>query len=246
MPTFKTNQTKKTGTLTQADNNKNDMTIIILSAGIGGRIKSNEPRSLIKIGTKTLIEHQIDVINNNIDNLEIIGVFGYAIEKIIKKISGKLRVVENQVYNETNNSESLRLAVNNTNKKNILFFHGDLYFNDKVLSNLNFKKSFLLVDNKGMINPKEIGVTIQNNKATMLSYGLPTKWCQLAFITGKELKILKNILYKLQGSQKKLLSFEIINKMISMGANFECYEPKDMSIIEIDCIKDLKNENFNF
>ena len=230
----------------KADNNKNDMTIIILSAGIGGRIKSNEPRSLIKIGTKTLIEHQIDVINNNIDNQEIIGVFGYAIEKIIKKISGKLRVVENQVYNETNNSESLRLAVNNTNKKNILFFHGDLYFNDKVLSNLNFKKSFLLVDNKGMIKPKEIGVTIQNNKATMLSYGLPTKWCQLAFITGKELKILKNILYKLQGSQKKLLSFEIINNMISMWSNFECYEPKDMSIIEIDCIKDLKNENFNF
>ena len=97
-----------------------------------------------------------------------------------------------------------------------------------------------------MMKPKEIGVTIQNNKATMLSYGLPTKWCQMAFITGKELKILKNILCKLQGSQKKLLSFEIINKMISMGANFECHEPKDMSILEIDCIKDLKNENFNF
>ena len=111
---------------------------------------------------------------------------------------------------------------------------------------LNYKKSFIVVDSKGMMKSKEIGVTIQNNKATMLSYGLPVKWCQIAFITGKELKILKNILYKLQGSQKKLLSFEIINKMISMGANFECHEPEDMSIIEIDCIKDLKNENFNF
>ena len=96
-------------------------------------------------------------------------------------------------------------------RKNILFFHGDLYFNDKALSNLNYKKSFLLIDSKNMMKPKEIGVTIQNNKATMLSYGLPTKWCQMAFITGKELKILKNILCKLQGSQKKLLSFEIIN-----------------------------------
>ena len=230
----------------KAENNKSDMTIIILSAGVGGRIKSNEPRSLIKIGTKTLIEHQIDIINKNIQDQEIIGVFGYAIEKIIKKISGKLRVVENQIYNQTNNSESLRLAVNNTNKGNILFLHGDLYFNDKTFSNLNYKKSFIVVDSKGMMKSKEIGVTIQNNKATMLSYGLPVKWCQIAFITGKELKILKNILYKLQGSQKKLLSFEIINKMISMGANFACHEPEDMSIIEIDCIKDLKNENFNF
>jgi len=229
-----------------AENNKNDMTVIILSAGVGSRIKSNEPRSLIKIGSKSLIEHQIDIINSNINNQEIVGVFGYNIEKIIKKISGKLRVVENQIYHETNNSESLRLAVNNTNKRNILFFHGDLYFNEKVFSNLNYKKSFLLVDNKDMMKPKEIGVTIQNNKATVLSYGLPTKWCQIAFVTGKELKMLRSILQKLHGSQKKLLSFEIINKMISMGANFECYEPKDMSIIEIDCIKDLKNENFNF
>ena len=150
-----------------------------------------------------------------------------------------------QVYEDTNNSESLRLAVNNTNKNNIMFFHGDLYFNDSIFKNIDFKKSFLVIDRKDMMKSKEIGVTIQNNKATILSYGLPTKWCQTAFITGRELKILRSILSKLQGSQKKMLSFEIINKMISMGANFECYEPNDMSIVEIDCIKDLKNENFN-
>jgi len=230
---------------TKSKNNKLDMTVIILSAGIGSRIKSNEPRSLIKIGTKTLLEHQIDLINNNLNNHEIIGVFGYAIEKIIRKVYGKVRVVENQLYENTNNSESLRLAVNNASRRNIMFFHGDLYFNDAVFKYIDFKKSFLVVDRKEMMKSKEIGVTIQNNKATILSYGLPTKWCQIAFITGKELKILRNVLSKLQGSQKKMLSFEVINKMISMGANFQCYEPKDMSILEIDCIKDLKNENFN-
>ncbi len=230
---------------TKSKNNKLDMSVIILSAGVGSRIKSNEPRSLIKIGTKTLLEHQIDLINNNLNNHEIIGVFGYAIEKIIRKVYGKVRVVENQLYENTNNSESLRLAVNNASRRNIMFFHGDLYFNDAVFKSIDFKKSFLVVDRKEMMKSKEIGVTIQNNKATILSYGLPTKWCQIAFITGKELKILRNVLSKLQGSQKKMLSFEVINKMISMGANFECYEPNNMSIIEIDCIKDIKNENFN-
>lgn len=238
--------TREITTQIKSKNNKNDMAVVILSAGVGSRIKSNEPRSLIKIGNKTLIEHQIDLLNNNLTNHEIIGVFGYAIEKIIKKIHGKLRVVENQIYEETNNSESLRLAVNNTSKNNIMFFHGDLYFNEAMFKNADFKKSFLIVDKKQMMKSKEIGITIQNNKATILSYGLPTKWCQLAFVTGKELKILRNVLSRLHGSQKKMLSFEIINKMISMGANFECYEPNNMSIIEIDCIKDIKNENFNF
>ena len=236
--------TKKITTEIRAKNNE-DMAVVILSAGIGNRIKSNEPRSLIKIGNKTLLEHQIDLINNNFEKHEIIGVFGYEIEKIIRKIHGKIRVVENQIYENTNNSESLRLAVNNTNKKNIMFFHGDLYFNDAIFKNIDFRKSFLVVDTKEMMKQKEIGITINNNKAAILSYGLPTKWCQIAFMTGKELKILKNILHKLQGSNKKMLSFEIINKMISMGASFECYEPDNMSIIEIDCIKDIKNENFN-
>jgi len=221
------------------------MSVIILSAGVGNRIKSNEPRSLLKIGNKTLIEHQIDTINSCISNCEIIGVFGYSIEKIVKKVAEKLRIVENQMYETTNNSESLRLAVNNTNRKSVLFVHGDLYFNEDTLKNVNFKKSFLLVDTKEMMKQKEIGVTIQNKKATILSYNLPTKWCQVAFFTGKELKMLKSTLNKLRGSQKKLLSFEIINKLISMGANFQCHEPDKMSILEIDCIKDLKNENFN-
>ena len=134
--------TREITTRVKSKNNKDDMAVIILSAGVGSRIKSNEPRSLIKIGSKTLIEHQIDLINNNLVNHEIIGAFGYAIEKIIKKIHGKIRVVENQVYEDTNNSESLRLAVNNTNKNNIMFFHGDLYFNDSIFKNIDFKKSF--------------------------------------------------------------------------------------------------------
>lgn len=227
-------------------NNKSDIAVIILSAGVGSRIKSNEPRSLIKIGGKTLIEHQINFVENNIEDAETIGVFGYSADKIIKKISGKIRIVENQIFDKTNNSESLRLAVNNTNKKNILFFHGDLYFNHEILDDANFKKSFIIVDNKGMMKDKEIGVTMSKNKATILSYGLSTKWCQIAFMTGRELKILRSILNKLRGSRKKLLSFEIINLIISSGGNFECHEPNNMSIIEIDSIKDIKNENFNF
>lgn len=237
--------TREITTKIKTKNNERDIAVIILSAGVGNRIKSNEPRSLLKIGDKALIEHQINTISCCVQNCEIIGVFGYNIEKIIKKISGKLRIVENQIYETTNNSESLRLAVNNTNKKNVLFIHGDLYFNQPTLKKLNFKKSFLLIDSKEMMKQKEIGVTIQNGKATILSYSLPTKWCQIAFFTGKELKILKSILNKLHGSQKKMMSFEIINKAISMGANFQCYEPDEMSILEIDCIKDLKNENFN-
>lgn len=222
-----------------------DITVAILSAGIGARIKSYEPRSLIKVGNRSLIEHQISVVSNCLHMPELIGVFGCYASKICKKLRGKLRIIENQIYDHTNTSESLRLAFNSTLNTNFLFFHGDLYFNQDTLKRLDYSKSFIIIDKKKQMLDKEVGVTICNKKATILSYGLPTKWCQIAYITGKEYKILKNIFNKFDVMNKKLLSFEILNMMINMGAVFHCYEPKNMSILEIDCMKDLHYENFN-
>lgn len=232
--------TKITSGKHKSHNNMANTAIAILSAGTGARIKSHEPRSLIKIGTKTLIEHQLSTIRNIFDNPEIIAVVGCKSEKVIKKIRGDVRIVENQIHDTTNASESIRLAFNNSLKENLLFMHGDLYFNTETLKNADYAKSFVVIDNKNMISEKEVGLTVCKDAATIFSYGLPTKWCQMAYIAGKELKILKTIFNKFDHTHKKMLSFEILNKMISMGAIFKCYEPEDMSILEIDRIKDLK------
>lgn len=236
--------------ITDIKSNKNqrkklDIAVAILSAGIGQRIKSYEPRSMIKINNYTLIDRQISIINQCFIDPEIIGVFGYECQKICKKIGDKIRIVENQLYESTNTAESLRLAFNNTNRNKFLFLHGDLYFNKQTLLNLEYSKSFVVVDNKGMFEDKEAGLTIVNNKATIFSYGLKSKWCQIAFFTGKELKIAKQLFNKFEDSDKKMLSFEVLNNMISMGANFICYEPNGMEILEIDKIGDNMHENIN-
>ena len=66
------------------------ISVVILSAGAGLRIRSNEPRSLIKINDETLINHQIKAVNNSFKNYEIVGVFGTHIDKIIKNLVAKL------------------------------------------------------------------------------------------------------------------------------------------------------------
>lgn len=235
MSRFTTNITKKKNKLNNAD-----IAITILSAGVGARIKSYEPRSILKIGSKTLLEHQLEVINKCFSSAEIIGVFGYDAQKIIKKFD-KIRIIENQLYETTNSSESLRLAINNTNKNGILFMHGDLLFNLDTLSPMSYNKSFVLVDNKKMFDVAEVGVTMDaNKKATIFSYGLNTKWCQMAFITGRELRIAKTIFNKFENHDKKMLLFELLNKMINLGASFDCIEPTNMKILEIDRIKDIE------
>ena len=138
---------------------------------------------MIKIGSQTLIEHQVSIIRQCFNFPEIIGVVGYEADRVIKKMRGKIRIVENQDYTQTNNSESIRLAFNNTTKKNFLFIHGDLYFNEATLRNLDYSRSFIIVDDQNRFLDKEVGVTTQNEVATVLSYGLPLKWGQIAYLS---------------------------------------------------------------
>ena len=221
------------------------ISVVIVSAGVGSRIRSNEPRSLIKIKDDTLVNHQIQAITDTFKSYEIIGVFGTQIEKILKRVDNRIRVVENQLHNETNNSESMRLGLNNSIYDNVLFIHGDIYFKSKLLKSADYTKSFLVVDANEDMSEKEVGLTANGNKVSILSYGLEKKWCQMCFLTGKELKILKSIFLKFQESDKKMLSFEVINKIIENGGSFACHEKKGSHVVEIDCIKDINNENFN-
>ncbi len=231
--------TKITNDTKRKTRNNRKVSVAILSAGIGSRIKSYEPRSLLKIGNKSLVEHQINTINQCFESPEIINVVGCHANKIVKKTRGKTRIVENQLYKDSNSSESLRLAFNNTINENILFMHGDLYFNESTLK-VNYDKSFVIVDNGDQIKDSEVGLTACDGRLSIMSYGLPTKWAQIAYVTGREYKILKTIFQKYENQDKKKLLFEVINMILASGGNFQCYEPDKMSIVEIDRIKDIK------
>ena len=219
-------------------------TVGILSAGIGNRIKSNEPRSLLKVGNKTLLEHQISVIRNVFSEPEIIVGVGVGANKIIKKTGFNARYIENQLYEFTGSAETMRLILNNSDADSILFFHGDLYFGQELLQNLDYGRSFVLASNQAM-QDREVGVTKVKNKATIFSHGLDLKWCQIIYLCGRELKLLRSAFIKHSEDIKNMLTFEVLNLIINKGGNIRVVEPEEISILEIDCTKDLKNENFN-
>ena len=209
----------------------------ILAAGAGSKIKSYEPRSLIKIRGKNLIEHQIEALGESLPDAEVIAVVGCHAPRVTRKVRDKCRVVENQLHEKSNSSESLRLAFNNTTSNRFMFCHGDILFNPESLM-VDYSKSFVIVDKSGMMKDTEVGVTMNDEKLSIMSYGLPIKWGQIAYFTGKEHRILKSILQKFESKDKNRLSFEIINEVVSNGGVFNCYEPASMKILEIDRIKD--------
>lgn len=217
-----------------------NLTTAILSAGISHKMKSYEPRSLLKFNKHTVIEHQIETIRSVIDG-DIILVVGCKANKIIRKIQSlkNIRIVENQLFDITNAAESIRLAINNNPYKHILIMHGDIIFNTQTLKGLDYSKSCLLVDNSQQIQDREVGVTVNDGVASMLSYGLNTKWCQMCFFTGREYNQLKTLCRRDNSNIEGKLFFELINMIIELGGTFKCVEPPNMKIFEIDCMSDL-------
>jgi choline kinase len=221
----------------------NPIQVIILAAGVGSRTKSYEPRCLLKYGNKTILDNQLNIFKNKFNNAEISVVCGFDTHRMIRKIDKRARVVENTNYENTNNGESLRLGINNSMLDNIIFLHSDLIISDTLFDKVSFDKSFIFVDSQNKFDDKEVGVTIVNNKANILSYSLPTKWCQIAYLNQNETAILRKLLMKPEINSKILLTFEIINKIIEHGGSFECYEIGNTFIKEIDTLKDIANEN---
>ena len=101
----------------------------------------------------------------------------------------------------------------------------------------------MLVDKSNQIEEKEVGVTVVDDKATVLSYNLPIKWCQIAYLNANDTALLRRILLRSDFDTRHLLTFEIINKMIEFGAEFECIDIGNNFIKEIDSLKDINNEN---
>lgn len=232
----------KTHTKKIKDKTPPDSQVIILAAGLGSRTRSYEPRCLLKYGGKVLLDNQIEILSDKFNKSEISVVCGFDYQRILKRVDKKARIVENQIYEDSNSGESLKLAINNSFKSNIFFIHGDLFISPEIFNNVKFDKSFILVDSSNKFDEREVGVTIVNNFATILSYNLPTKWCQMGFITGKEFEIVKKLFAKQDFNSKYLLTFEIINKIIELGGNFCCFDIGSAFIKEIDSLKDINNE----
>lgn len=216
---------------------------IILAAGAGARTRSYEPRCLLKYNGQIILDSQIETIQNRFTKSEITIVGGIESHKIIKKIGKTARFVENQMHDDSNSGESLRLGVNNSLQDNILFFHGDLIFSNQIFDKIDMDKSSLLIDKSNQIDEKEVGVTIVDGKATVLSYNLPIKWCQIAYLNTNDTLLLRRLLIRSDFDTRHLLTFEIINKMIEFGAEFNCIDIENNFIKEIDSLKDINNEN---
>jgi len=195
------------------------VTFILLSENHGYRMKSKGAIPLVDINGKSLIERQVEAIKAVFSNFEIIICCGYDSKKVFDFVKSKfknvnIRIVENQVYENSNCCESARIALNNTVNNRIFIMNGSLLVTPQHLSEIDWNKTCLLTQESRKLDDFEIGVVSHNKVIQNISLGLKSKkWLDSFYLYGEnDIRLFHNMISSIEFKNRFL--FEAIGRMI--------------------------------
>jgi choline kinase len=246
MPTRKTSRFITTVKPDTTEARRDDkVTFILLAENYGHRMKSYGPVSLIKIGNKSLIEHQVDAIKSVFIDFEIILCSGFETQKVYQFLQNVLpqdfpiRIVENQIYYHSNCCEGLRLCLNNTRNNKIVVCGGGVLLTVDYLRSLNVKKSSILYQSDDKDSGFDVGIIENDNRLENFSLAVDNKvWTDLLYITGEPfVKSFYSLISRPEFKNKFL--FEAVNSWRAKNNLWVC-ENAGEKIIKVDNIRILK------
>ena len=235
-------------------NNKN-LNIIILVAGRGSRLEevTKDPKCLLKIQGKTLIDRTLDQISDYEKQInKIIFVTGYKSEKIKTHITKhKLFSYCDFIFNkdyELGSIFSLNLTRNHINDHNIIM-DGDVFCESSIISLIfnSLNENTILIDPKSSNTGEEILVGASTKKIISIKRGL----------TGEFKNFGESIGFMRLNRKSMMKFFEVIEEDILLNSKTIGYEDlldklvkfidigfisiKEKKWIEIDFPKDYED-----
>jgi HAD superfamily hydrolase (TIGR01509 family) len=226
------------------------MKAVILAAGIGARmgdLTRDAPKCFLKVGNKTLLERQIQILNSlKIEDITIvIGGEGSCWtlvnqEKIRALIS---KVIVNPENISKNCSFSLKLFLDKETKDDLLIIDGDIFFNRNLITQLISSK-------ENRIIVRKVDRTILTNRVSIADSGRVLGVVRqqgdnpaqggLIKINSKYFNIIKKLIE--EGGYKTDLTY-MLDKL---GKQEELYSSLVKEIANINTKEDLEKINKNF
>jgi choline kinase len=223
------------------------MKIIILAAGIGSRLGNPFPKPLtpLKDG-KSIMQRQLYNITKYFDINDVTIVVGFKKDLIMERFP-EVNYVYNPLFDRTNTSKSLLQALKKHKGESVLWFNGDVVFDEKLLylltEDIENKNSFISVNTQSVAD-EEVKYTLKNGFVDKLSKEVKNALGEavgINFISSKDLNIFIKHL-ELCGDNdyfekglEDAISIDSLNLKVIDISKYNC--------IEIDFKEDLENAN---
>jgi choline kinase len=223
------------------------MKIIILAAGIGSRLGNPFPKPLtpLKDG-KSIMQKQLYNISKYFDINDVTIVVGFKKDLIMERFP-EVNYVYNPFFDRTNTSKSLLQALKKHKGESVLWFNGDVVFDEKLLylltEDIENKNSFISVNTQS-VEDEEVKYTLKNGFVDKLSKEVKNALGEavgINFISSKDLNIFIKHLELCDNNDyfekglEDAISIDNLNLKVIDISKYNC--------IEIDFKEDLENAN---
>jgi len=223
------------------------MKIIILAAGIGSRLGNPFPKPLTPLKNgKSIMKMQIDNIAYHFDIDDINVVVGFKKDLIMERFP-ELTYVYNPFFDRTNTSKSLLQALKKHKDKSVLWFNGDVVFDEKIFDILNpylkEKSSFVAV-NTSKVGEEEVKYTLKNGFVNKLSKTVKNGLGEavgINFISSKDIKTFISRLEECDANDYFERGLELAIEKDNL--QIKAVDISKYNCMEIDFIEDLENAN---
>jgi choline kinase len=143
---------------------------VILAAGVGSRLRpmtNDKPKCLVTTAGKTILEYQLDAYKEaGIEELVIVlGYESQAVKDYLKYNKDfKIRIIENEIYEETNNMYSFYLTRDYVEGKAFVLNNADLSIESNLVADMiaDTREDLVAVD-VGMFNDESMKVSINED-----------------------------------------------------------------------------------
>ncbi len=223
------------------------MKIIILAAGIGSRLGNPFPKPLTPLKNgKSIMKMQTDNIASRYDIDDINVVVGFKKDLIMERFP-ELTYVYNPFFDRTNTSKSLLQALKKHKDKSVLWFNGDVVFDEKILDILNpsieANVSFVAV-NTSKVAEEEVKYTLKGGYINELSKTVENGLGEavgINFISSNDIKKFISRLEECDPNDYFERGLELAIE--KDGLKIKAIDISQYNCMEIDFIEDLENAN---
>jgi len=222
------------------------MKIIILAAGMGGRLGRPHPKALTLLNTgRTIMQHQIKGLLRYVDLHDIYIVVGFKKELIMEAFPD-LIFIYNDYFDTTNTSKSLLRGLQKVKGlgDDVLWINGDVVFDHRIIERIITSNSSCMVVNKGFVGEEEVKyLTSDDGTISAISKkvdGGLGEALGINKIMNKEINLLIKHLEECDDSDY----FEkAIEKAIIDGLRIFPIDVSDLPCMEVDFKEDLVKAN---
>lgn len=217
--------------------NPHDTIVIILAATKTPRMGNHGAKINITMpNNRTLLQNQLEFVYKNLPVIpsNVFVTIGYDADRAIIRRPPDIKYIENNQWQQTGETEELRLVLNCCNPEKVLIVTGDIFFGNVHIP-VNYSESWTTSLND--INDLyQIGVKAEDGFLNMFSFSFDSKFLGLVNLVGDELQSFRKLITR---EKNKLALWELLEEYIKSGNKLKNIDITTNKIIKINTTKDV-------